>query len=58
MSTLPDYATRDELAQLVRLLDRRLERLERAIHTNTLVFGIALFLVFFTEVLILMKVGL
>jgi hypothetical protein len=54
MSTLPDYATRDELAHLVRLL----ERLERAIHTNTLVFGVALFLVFFTEVLILMKAGL
>jgi len=56
--TGPDQVTREELAALVGLLDRRMDGVERSLNGFPLVFGSVLVLVFALEVFIALWVGL
>jgi hypothetical protein len=52
------YVTRDELAELVRLLDRRMDGFERSLNRLTLVFGTGLVLILVIVIYAAARTGL
>jgi hypothetical protein len=58
MTSPSDYVTRDQLAELVQVIDRRMDAFERGLNRVLLVLGSAQVLTLVLLVLVLRKVGL
>jgi hypothetical protein len=58
MTSPSDYVTRDQLTELVQVIDRRMDAFERGLNRVLLVLGTAQVLTLVLLVLVLRKVGL